>query len=326
MTRRRLLLLSLGVSVVVLAVAAWVVDPGALGTDLLALHPGLVLLGLAVLGVNYWLRTLRFRMLLADDGKRVQGLFGMVCISATLNYLLPARLGELSYPLLLKRLSGREYSIGAASVLAARVLDLFAVAVLFPFALLASHAALPGWAVRAALLFMVATFAMLAAAWAWLRAHPPGAAELCEPKGAWRGRLGGFLNRVVAHLSMLTQRGQLLPLALVSLGIWLCIALNFFLILAAASIAVPFAAAFTITLVMIPLSLLPAQGFANLGTHEAAWLMVLAAMGLPPEVAARATLLSHLVLVGYVVVMGTLGWCLILFARRRQVDDATGTG
>lgn len=323
MNRRAVLLLSVGVSVAVLAAATWLVNPDALWSDLRALDPGLVILGLAVLSVNYGLRTLRFRMLLTDNGNSIRGLFGVVCVYATLNYLLPARLGELSYPVLLKRLSGRDYSVGTASVLAARVLDLFAVAALFPVALLASRSALPDWAVSAAMLFMLTTFAALVGFLVWLRARPLDPANLCAAADGWHGRLAAFLKRVVAHLAMLAQSGRLLPLALVSLGVWLCIALNFFLILAAAGITVPFVAAFTITLVMIPLSLLPAQGFANLGSHEAAWLVVLAALGLSAEAAARATLLSHLVLIGYVLVMGILGLGLVLFARRRRSDAAT---
>lgn len=321
MKRRNALVASLVISVVVLAAALMFVNPATLGADLRELDPGLALFGLGVLMFNYWLRALRFRLLLDHGDGPIRGLFGVVCIYATLNYLLPARLGELSLPVLLKRVSGQTYSIGTASLIAARMLDLGSLLILIPLALAFSHAALPAWAVRSALIFLALSLAGVGGAMFWLRSRP-----LDEPLDApdashVLGRATRFASRVTRHLALTARRSDLLPLAALSLGIWLCIALNFYVIVAAVGLDLPIIAAFVVTVVMIPLSFLPAQGFANLGTHEVAWLSVLLGLGLSADVAARTTLLSHLVLVGYVAILGTLGWLLVTL-RARSPGDA----
>jgi uncharacterized membrane protein YbhN (UPF0104 family) len=320
MKRRAALLASIGISLAVLIGALVLVDTGALWSDLRRLEPGLVLLGLGVLALNYWLRTLRFRLLLTWGGERVRGLFGVVCLYASLNYLLPARLGELSLPLLLKRVANQEYGIGTASLVAARALDLVSVLILLPLALALSHAAMPGWALRSALIFFAVGSIGTAAALFWLRRQVPAGAPLAPGADGLLGRLRLFGSRVTGHLALISRRDDLLPLTALSLGIWLFIALNFWVILAAAGLQVPIVAAFVVTVVMIPLSILPAQGFANLGTHEVAWLSVLLGFGVSADVAARATLVSHLVLVGYVLVMGALGWALVARAAGRARD------
>lgn len=320
MRRHAALLVSLTVSVAAIAVALTYVDLGALQADLGALSPPLVLVGLGVLGLNYWLRAWRFRLLLQPDAKHARGLFAVVCLYATLNYLLPARLGEVSLPVLLNRVSGQQYSVGTASLIAARALDLFAVAALFPFALLASHAALPPWTIHAAVIFMAFTLSGVTGLLWYLHRRSVRAPQTRYAHAGLLQRVAAFGMRVRDQLSLMVRQGVLVWATVLSLGIWLCIALNFYVILAAAGLDVPFIAAFLVTIVMIPLSFIPAQGFANLGTHEAAWLVVLVAMGFAPELAARATLLSHLVLVGYVLVIGVLGWMLILRKQGRPAN------
>ena len=320
MKRRAALLTSLAMTAGVLAVALAYVDLSALRGDLASLKLPLVVLGFGVLGLNYLLRAWRFRLLLGLDRVQAKGLFGIVCLYATLNYLMPARLGEFSLPVLLKQVSGHQYSVGAASLIAARALDLFAVAALFPLALLASHAALPTWVVHAGVVFVVFSGAGVAGLLLYLRGHNPQPQQPHLSRDRLRQRLWAFMTRVTVALSLMARQRSLIGSALLSLGIWLCIAFNFFLILAAAELDVPFIAAFVVTVVMIPLSFVPAQGFANVGSHEAAWLTVLVAMGFAPELAARATLLSHLILLAYVLLMGGIGWTLFMLQRSGAAD------
>ena len=318
MIRRTALVTSLAMSVAVVAAALIFIDPVEHAKDLSVLDPRLLALGLGVLAMNYWLRAWRFRLLL-ERGKHIPGLFGVVYLYATLNYMIPARLGELSLPLLLNKVSGQRYSEGTASLIAARALDLVALAVLFPVALLASYPVLPGWARQVGLVFTLASILSMASLVWYLRTRKPRQVQSDTSNGVTIvARLRLFSSQVLNRLTAILKQGRLPPLAPISVGVWLGISLSSFVILRAIGLELPFIAAFVVTILMLPLSFLPAQGFANLGIHEAAWLIGLTAMAVPAEVAARATLLSHMILLGYVMVMGGLGWTLAMLVRTRS--------
>jgi uncharacterized membrane protein YbhN (UPF0104 family) len=63
-----------------------------------------------------------------------------------------------------------------------------------------------------------------------------------------------------------------------------------------------------ISMVMIPLTLLPLQGFANLGTHEIGWTSVLVAFDYPYKTALAIAAGSHFVLLLSVLVSGGLAF------------------
>ena len=61
-------------------------------------------------------------------------------------------------------------------------------------------------------------------------------------------------------------------------------------------------------MVMIPLTLLPLQGFANIGTHEVGWTSVLVAFNYPYETALAIAAGSHFVLLLSVLISGGLAF------------------
>ncbi len=63
-----------------------------------------------------------------------------------------------------------------------------------------------------------------------------------------------------------------------------------------------------ISIVMIPLTLLPLQGFANIGTHEVGWTSVLVAFDYPYKTALAIAAGSHFVLLLSVLVGGGLAF------------------
>ena len=89
-----------------------------------------VLIGLLFLyGGVYALRSLRFHLLL-ERRISIRDLFVVTCVHTLTNNILPARTGELSYVYLVKKY-GLGSGHGIASLITARVLDLFVVASMF---------------------------------------------------------------------------------------------------------------------------------------------------------------------------------------------------
>jgi hypothetical protein len=63
-----------------------------------------------------------------------------------------------------------------------------------------------------------------------------------------------------------------------------------------------------ISMVMIPLTLLPLQGFANIGTHEIGWTSVLVAFNYPYKTALAIAAGSHFVLLISVLISSGLAF------------------
>jgi len=89
-----------------------------------------------ILSASYFLRCLRFRVLLKRHKVPVLKLYAIVCCHSLFNHVMPARSGEASYPLFLKNKFNISYSEGIATLFVARVLDLVTVLCCFAGALL----------------------------------------------------------------------------------------------------------------------------------------------------------------------------------------------
>ncbi len=55
-----------------------------------------------------------------------------------------------------------------------------------------------------------------------------------------------------------------------------------------------------VSIIMVPMTLLPFQGVANLGTHEAGWIIALSLFGQPQETALTIAVGSHLIMLLFI--------------------------
>jgi uncharacterized membrane protein YbhN (UPF0104 family) len=74
-----------------------------------------------------------------------------------------------------------------------------------------------------------------------------------------------------------------------------------------------------VSIIMVPMTLLPFQGFANLGTHEIGWAAAFALFGYPETTALNIAVSSHIVLLLFVLLLGSLG--VILLSRKATENE-----
>ncbi|MCK5342934.1 MAG: flippase-like domain-containing protein, partial [Candidatus Heimdallarchaeota archaeon] len=110
-------------------------DWSQVGNTFLRLRWIWVILGFIVYLVNYWLRTIRFRTLLALEEIPFLQLLGVTNLYGMYLYLMPAKFGEVTFPVLLKRRLGTDLSTSTGSLIVARVFDFFTIALILPFIL-----------------------------------------------------------------------------------------------------------------------------------------------------------------------------------------------
>ena len=296
------------------AVLLWVVlrgqDPDAIRSALARAAPGGLLVGAALnLGHNLF-RVWRWRALLEPvrPGLPARPLWSAILIGYMTTWVLPGRLGELVRPALLSGRQGVPLGPCLGSVLTDRLLDGWAIVVLF--AVGSWTTPLPGGAARHVASFRGAAAAILAAACIGLVTLAMAAAHRERLEVLLHGRRGlaAWLLRAfaaVAHGSDAMRRPLLLArVAAHSLLAWLVIDLATWAGVRAAGAAVPFGA----ILILMPLLALgiavPTPG--GVGGYHAAMAFGLGLFGVAPEVALSAGILMHLVVTIPVILAGLL--------------------
>ncbi|HEC20365.1 MAG TPA: flippase-like domain-containing protein [Gammaproteobacteria bacterium] len=284
-------------------------DMNSLLAQLVNIDPVWMAIGLLLFFLNYALRAHRFRLLSYSSTPSPLNTFGVSALHGMFNYLLPAKLGELAYPLLARSHLGLTTSEGTATLIVARFWDFAIIALLLPFVATFFTGGLPSWALFSTLGFSGLIIMALAGIF-WLASRPPSAFS----EG---GRIKTELGRLAAGLRNAHNQGNHTQLALLSVGIWLCIYGNFYCLVRALGVDTTLFEMAVASTLLLPITLLPIQGLANIGTHELAWVTTLRLFGHDMETSLQIAVGTHFLLLLFVLILGISGLICLHLARRR---------
>jgi uncharacterized membrane protein YbhN (UPF0104 family) len=266
--------------------------------------------GLVMYLLNYILRTLRFRQLLPTRQISFAQLFSVSSLYGVFLYLLPGKSGEITLPAMLKLRQGVNVSESTALLVVARFYDLLSVALFLPLVLLAFRERIPGVMFYSALIFVALMVPVGVGYFVWLRrggVEPPTAA--LESGIGWIAKTRRWMGRMIGDLHLLAcMKGQGW-LLLNTIAIWLCVYTNFYFLAASLGYWLEFGQVVVLSILMIPLTLLPVQGVANLGAHEIGWTAAFAIFSYPTEHALTIAIGTHAFLLIEVLLLGLFGWC-----------------
>jgi uncharacterized membrane protein YbhN (UPF0104 family) len=323
--------LRLSLSFAVAGVLVWLLlvwsgtSPGEVWRTLRAMDSSVYWTSLAVQAAIYPLRAARFRALLDPDRPRpLARLIPITAAHSLTAYLLPAKVGEASLVVYLKRGLGLPGATGLAVLFVARLLDFATVAGALAAACLVIGAAgsypqldwlLP---LGAALLVPTLVFAWLGArgeqlvrcvSWLLRRAR--------LDRSVLGARALGFAEHVRTAMQEV-RGGRLARAALWTLPIWALVFL-FYAVLARGlglSELCWAEAVFGSSLAVLS-NLLPINGFAGFGTQDMGWVFGFTVLGAARDVATQSALAFHVVYVFNMVVFGVLGHAFIGRAPQR---------
>jgi acetyltransferase-like isoleucine patch superfamily enzyme len=125
------------------------------------------------------------------------------------------------------------------------------------------------------------------------------------------GRLMKGLKKLFVSLQEIDARHEYLRLWLTTTLIWICVQANFYFIVMSMGYTLSVFEIVVVSIIMVPMTLLPFQGFANLGTHEIGWTAAFALFGYPPATALAIAVSSHIVLTAFVLMLGGVGLALL---------------
>ena len=281
-------------ALVTAAVLALLLSPEVLrafGAALERARPGPLLLALAFGFAVQYLRAWRFGVMSLGRRGPPQGpMLGIALRLNLMNFLLPFRLGELTFPVLMRRVYRQDPLHATGVLVLARVFDLCLVGALFCFALLATGAGGTDPAARAllgsaAVACVGLPLALVAGGRALVGRWQPG------------GRAGDLLRRLAVGLDDLGHGPRARLAVFLSAGIWLA---HGGLSVAAASAVIAGFPTWSGLLGAAAHSLafaLPVNGLAGVGPAPAAWAGAVAWTGIVWSEAVVAALTMHAVAV-----------------------------
>lgn len=240
-------------------------------------------------------------------------MIGIATKLVLLNFLLPFKLGELGFLLMMKRAYGTPFSRGAGILVLCRLLDLGVVAaIILLTAAWLLDPVIHGWS--PALVSMVGLTALAA---------PLLIADLLP----WLRRLIGRWPRI-AHLagqmshgaSMMHPPRRRLPIAALTLSIWIAHAVIAWLAAIAVAADVGFLSMAMASAASNLAFALPISGVAGLGPPQAAWATMLHLAGNDWTPAITTALLCHGVLLITLSTFGAAFWAGQAFRAKPAAD------
>ena len=306
LSRQRLnTLLSLTLFLCMAGVATWYRDE--LVETLATVHYGWLLLGLLCYLVNYLCRAWRIRSYSTRPLPIFPGIFRICCLHGFAAYFLPMRSGDLTLPILLKGYQGIPVSQGGRILFRARMLDLMSLGFLLTGATLFTA---PRLAISWKLVFLGTGLGLAGLPWVLIRGS--------RVQSGWVKRLVARVRHDVGG-EIPYPRGLESAQSLI---IWFWTGCTTFCVIRALHIPLPFEHVWFFAAIQLPLQLLPVQGLANSGNHEAGWLLALDILGIRTSDPLSLTLASHVLLIGYVLCLGGLA---LLLPTASQGAEAAGS-
>lgn len=295
--------------------ALWLADPSAVVAMAVDVELGATALAMVAAAFSLVFRGLRLSLLLPPGALGPVRAVPTAAVAQAAVMFVPARLGELALPWLLRRDIGRDGASGVATLLVARTLDTAALGAWAGVAILCRWRLEAPMALAAACLLLLPVVllpAIIITLDRWASAR--------EQRWGSTGRLWvDRLHRIREGLDDARRRPVRLAAAgLACLAAWAFQWTLAWFLLASMGFTWPVWDVVTGSAVASISNLLPINLVANIGTLEAGWTASFAAMGIDLSVAAATGLACHLWALIFTAVFGCLGWVALKVGHRKR--------
>lgn len=319
--------ISLILMLVLVAAFLWNVDLAEVGESLRTVHTGWLIVALALCLSSYYLRVLRWLMILRPVGAvRHRSAVLATTVGYAAMALLPARVGDVVRPVILAKQDRLPVSATLASILTERIFDLWMVLLFFLTFLawppetiqltgdaettLATMSVI-GYGIAGGLaagtLMLLGLFRYQDRFIGWIT-HPIG-----RVSSRWQGAVASFLDHFLTGLKILKRPRDLLITVLSSAMIWFVIYLQTAAILVAFDIILPFRATFLLVMLSVAGLAIPTPGGVG-GFHKGIQAGLTLFFAVDLDLATGFAIVSHAVSFIPITIIGLL--CLPLLGLR----------
>ncbi len=250
-------------------------------------EPAWVSIGLLCYSSNYIARAHRIKKLCPQTLNIFPETLKICSLHGFLSYVLPMRAGDFTLPILLRSIANVPLTQGNAIYIRTRLADFFGLGILLVVSTMAPNSILNNYyrAVFLVIGIVMSLFPFLGMQFLNLKR--------VKKLGIFQKIFGAEHFRHITPIE-----------SLISINVWFWTGCTSFCVIKAVGLQLsPFDAWF-LAAVQLPLQLLPIQGLANSGTHEAGWIMGLTLLGIPSDQTLAAAIATHVLLFGYILILG----------------------
>ena len=307
----------LAIATALLVLFLYHVDLGSVVTQIVHASPEWLALSLATMFVNLAIRAWRWQYLLEPLGSSTfENAFKATAVGFAANSILPARAGEVIRPYFLARHERMSATGAFATIILERLLDMVTVLVLLGAYVLffnteTSAASDVAWDAVTWAGIVASAVAAVGLAILFVLAGNPArlAATLQRLEQVVPSKLAGLLASIAEKfaigLGAIRRPGRLLVALVLSVPLWLCIALGTWAAAMAFKLEVPFTGSFLLTALLVIGVALPTPGAVG-GFHWMFRVGVTTFFGAPEDAAVGAAIVLHAFTVGPALVLGLL--------------------
>jgi uncharacterized protein (TIRG00374 family) len=252
----------------------------------------------AWLSLFFILRAYRWQRLVQPlEALPVRPFFYATLIGFMANDILPLRAGELVRAYALSHLTSVRLTTALATTVLERLWDAIIIGLLFVWVL--PRFPLPDWLAQTNMIILTICLVCLVGGW-WLARREEGVQLAWLPE-----RLAALAQHFVEGLRALQNVSLVVQIALMSLIMWLSVAVYYWLLLWACGIVLPLEAGLVLMLVTaFGVALPAAPGFV--GTFQYATILGLSLFSIPKEEALGFSIIAHLAQLIPVIVAGLI--------------------
>lgn len=329
-SRGRLLLVSLAITVPLLALLLSQTDVHAIIASFRGFSPVALVLGLVVWGFHNLLRAWRFQLLVKSRDVGVRRLFSIVNIQNLLATLTPGRAGEISYVVLLHREGRVPSAEGFAGLVVARAFDFVAATGIVLICLWSARGLIPSAStailLSALVLFGISLATLFSLVWltsTGVRAFRAVLDRTGLGRFALARKVASKAGEVHDHVVSMHRGGITGKMVLLTAAIWIVSYAISLIWIYGLALPVTFIGALFVSVVAGLAVSLPVQGVAGLGTTEAGWAIPLIFLGIARDEAVAAGFCFHALAVLYLLVLAGGGYMHLYLGTSPRPKTAT---
>jgi uncharacterized protein (TIRG00374 family) len=268
-------------------------------------------------------RALRFRWLIHSKDIPLPDLFRITSFYHLSLMVLPSKLGELSYPYFLNRISGRNVTEGLASLVVSRVYDFFIILLIL---LSVSIGYQTLFKVNPFFLIPVVIFLIFVIVFAFfymgrlLKWFSNALGKISNWAGARNASFVSWIQRKMDEMAKdfdsIQARKTYLPVTFTSLASWAMIFFTFYAYMKGFGIDVSSTKLILGSTIAVIGNALPVSGIGNWGTLEAGWAAGFLMVGLSKEKAISTGFGVHIII--FIVCAVISFFCWVTFKKQKN--------
>jgi len=319
------LLISILITVGIIAFLFTQISIKDLYTLLKSMDPFWAILGSTGYFLAVLFRALRYKWLIHSRDIPLSELFRISTFYHLSLMVLPSKLGELSYPYLLNKISGMSMTEGMASLIASRVYDFFIFLMIFLFASIGfqSFFKINFFFVILLSVFLIGLTLLLFFYMSdFLRLFSNFMGRISRWAGAKNSKPFQWIQRKIHEIAedfyAIKARKTYFPVTVTSLVTWITIYWMFYAFLRGFGIEISFLKVVFGSTIAVLANALPISGIGNWGTLEIGWAAGFLMVGLSKEKAIATGFGVHIVIFVVCTTMAFISWVTLNLHRKER--------